>query len=193
MGLLRKAPAFTNFSYGRRSPFRCIAAFGHLSNSSSTHVCPFLALHGFSPAIHPTPSNAADTILDSGFFYDRTKTSQLAVVFSSFSSAGSTLNNTEQSLSQLASRLSRSDPSGQQDGIICSLHSFGSRVRCTSRKQLGSLSCATHYGRCSGAWTWCLYLSTVCIIEGFRSPTHLTPLVFLVLGFFLGHILPSDL
>ncbi|XP_077233087.1 uncharacterized protein LOC143875437 isoform X4 [Tasmannia lanceolata] len=129
----------------------------------------------------------------SGFFYDRTKTSQLAVVFSSFSSAGSTLNNTEQSLSQLASRLSRSDPSGQQDGIICSLHSFGSRVRCTSRKQLGSLSCATHYGRCSGAWTWCLYLSTVCIIEGFRSPTHLTPLVFLVLGFFLGHILPSDL
>ncbi|XP_077233088.1 uncharacterized protein LOC143875437 isoform X5 [Tasmannia lanceolata] len=122
-----------------------------------------------------------------------TKTSQLAVVFSSFSSAGSTLNNTEQSLSQLASRLSRSDPSGQQDGIICSLHSFGSRVRCTSRKQLGSLSCATHYGRCSGAWTWCLYLSTVCIIEGFRSPTHLTPLVFLVLGFFLGHILPSDL
>ncbi|XP_077250121.1 E3 ubiquitin-protein ligase IPI1-like [Tasmannia lanceolata] len=113
------------------------AAFGDLSNASiSTHVCPYLMLHGFSHAIHPTPSNATDTIPDTASFNrhptglggpsagDVMNSHSFSVTdprhhnwqqaSHPFPVSGSTLNNTEQPASQLASRLSRSDPSGQQ-------------------------------------------------------------------------------
>uniref|UniRef100_A0A1D1ZEJ7 RING-H2 finger protein ATL5 n=1 Tax=Anthurium amnicola TaxID=1678845 RepID=A0A1D1ZEJ7_9ARAE len=41
------------------------------ASGSSTHVCPYLALHGFHHAVHmhPAPSNPADTLADTGLFH----------------------------------------------------------------------------------------------------------------------------
>ncbi|XP_058092769.1 E3 ubiquitin-protein ligase IPI1-like isoform X2 [Magnolia sinica] len=112
------------------------AAFGDHSNaSSSTHVCPYLALHGFSHSIHPVPSNATDAVSDATSFHQHV--TGLGVPSSSdmlnshgFSAAeprhnwqqaslpfpvsGGSLNTAEQPTSQLASRLSRSDSGGPQ-------------------------------------------------------------------------------
>lgn len=112
------------------------AAFGEqLNTSSGTHVCPYLALHGFPHAIHPTPSNSADAAPDGASFHwhpsglgpssndainahgysatePRHHNWQQASI--PFSMSGNTLNNAEQPTSQFASRLSRNDSASQQ-------------------------------------------------------------------------------
>ncbi|XP_068645432.1 E3 ubiquitin-protein ligase IPI1-like [Aristolochia californica] len=116
------------------------AAFGDPSNasSSSTHVCPYLALHGFPHPIHPTPTNAAtDAVPDASASFHRHPTAlggpsadmnshgfssteprshswqHVPHPFNASASVGA-LSNTEQPLSQMPSRLSRNESGGQQ-------------------------------------------------------------------------------
>lgn len=108
-------------------------------------MCPYLALHGFPHAIHPTPSNSADAVPDASLFHrhpsglvglstndvlnshgftateqQRHHSWQQASL--PFLVSGTTLNGAEQTASQLASRLSRNDSAIQQRGSF--VHPF---------------------------------------------------------------------
>ncbi|KAJ0969296.1 hypothetical protein J5N97_022173 [Dioscorea zingiberensis] len=104
----------------------------HSSASSSTQVCPYLAMHGFPHSIHTAPSTA-DTVPDNGRFH-RVATglagqSSTEMMNSHSYSAIEAQNhnwqqqpslsfsisaNVDQSASQLGLRLPRNDPGGQQ-------------------------------------------------------------------------------
>ncbi|XP_058102626.1 E3 ubiquitin-protein ligase IPI1-like isoform X2 [Magnolia sinica] len=108
----------------------------HPNAPSGTHVCPYLALHGFPHAIHHMPSNSADAVPDSTSFHRHptgSGGSSSSNVLNShgfsaseprhhnwqqasvpFPVSGGSVNNTEQPASQLGARLSRNDSSGPQ-------------------------------------------------------------------------------
>ncbi|XXG78813.1 hypothetical protein AAC387_Pa08g2671 [Persea americana] len=113
------------------------AAFGdHSTASSSTHVCPYLSLHGHPRAIHPQSSNSGDLVHDvtpfhrhpsvlgisssndvinsQGFSATESRQHNWQQASLPFSVPGTILNSAEQHASQLASRLSRNDSAGQQ-------------------------------------------------------------------------------
>ncbi|XP_068665448.1 E3 ubiquitin-protein ligase IPI1-like isoform X2 [Aristolochia californica] len=109
------------------------------ASTSSTHVCPYLTLHGFPHPIHPTPTNAAtdglpdaaasfhrhpialggpsaDVVNSHGFSSAEVRPHGWQHVPHPFTASASVggLSNTEQPLSQMPSRLSRNESGGQQ-------------------------------------------------------------------------------
>ncbi|KAK1282895.1 hypothetical protein QJS10_CPB22g00356 [Acorus calamus] len=117
-------------------------AFGdHPGASISAHVCPYLALHGYSHIMHRAPSNAMEPVPDSGPYRRHPSgaggPSSNDVLSShgfpasepprhhnwpahapSFPVSGSLLNNVDQSGPELISRLSRNNTSSHQRVVV---------------------------------------------------------------------------
>ncbi|KAK1259944.1 hypothetical protein QJS04_geneDACA021494 [Acorus gramineus] len=118
------------------------AAFGdHPGASISAHVCPYLALHGYSHIMHRAPSNAMEPVPDSGLYRRHPSgaggPSSNEVLSShgfpasepprhhnwpahapSFPVSGSLLDSVDQSGPQLISRLSRNNTSSHQRVVV---------------------------------------------------------------------------
>ncbi|XP_010909243.1 E3 ubiquitin-protein ligase IPI1 [Elaeis guineensis] len=109
-------------------------AYGdHSSASSSSHVCPYLAMHGFPHAVHAAPSSSADSLPENGPFHRHPSSmggqSSADMINSHGFPATEPQNpnwqqqhsftlplsgNNDQSASQFGLRLSRNDTSSQQ-------------------------------------------------------------------------------
>lgn len=109
-------------------------AYGdHSSASSSSHVCPYLAMHGFPHAVHAAPSGSADSLPENGPFHRHPTSmggqSSADMINSRSFPATEPQNsnwqqqhsfsfplsgNNDQSASQFGLRLSRNDTSSQQ-------------------------------------------------------------------------------